>query len=148
MCPDCQFEYFHNTASAAAAIICCGDEMLLTVRAQDPEKGQLDLPGGFVDHNESIEDALTRELKEELGLHITNWQYFYSGANTYPYKGVLYHTCDVVFVSRLSKKPEIKADAAEIAEYKWIKFDEIDSDKIAFASLRKAVEKFLAKAKI
>lgn len=143
LCNRCQFEYFHNTASAVGAIICCADEMLFTVRAQDPHKGKLDLPGGFVDHNESLEVALSRELKEELDVTIDNWQYFYSGANTYLYKDVLYHTCDVVFVCQLPHKPCLTADIAEITEFKWLKFDEIDCERIAFASLRKAVQKFL-----
>ncbi|WP_233267316.1 NUDIX domain-containing protein [Paraglaciecola sp. L3A3] len=143
LCAECQFEYFHNTAAAVAAIICCDDEILLTVRAKDPEKGQLDLPGGFVDHNESLEQALSRELKEELAADIVNWQYFYSGANTYHYKDLLYHTCDVVFVSYLTEKPKLNADVAEIAGYQWIKISEFDTSRIAFASLRKAIDQFI-----
>ncbi|MDU0353977.1 NUDIX domain-containing protein [Paraglaciecola aquimarina] len=142
LCLECQFEYFHNTAAAVAAIICCDDEILLTVRAQEPEKDQLDLPGGFVDHNETLEEALSRELKEELSVDITNWQYFYSGANTYHYKDVIYQTCDVVFVCHLTEKPILNADVAEIAAYQWVRVDELDSSRIAFVSLRKAIEQF------
>ena len=44
------------------------NELLLSVRGIEPKKGMLDAFGGFVDGVEFIEDALTRELSEELGL--------------------------------------------------------------------------------
>ena len=54
----------------------------------------LDLPGGFVDENERLEEALQREVKEELGISIDNWKYLTSQANRYLYKGIAYPTCD------------------------------------------------------
>lgn len=43
-------------------------QVLLIQRAQDPFQGQYALPGGFVDINESLEEAAHRELAEETGL--------------------------------------------------------------------------------
>jgi NADH pyrophosphatase NudC (nudix superfamily) len=143
VCGVCKFEYFHNTAAAVAAIVCCADEILFTTRAQDPEKGKLDLPGGFVDHNESLEQALTRELQEELGLNLSNWQYFCSGSNSYHYKGIIYKTCDTIFVTHLAHKPAINKDPSEIADYKWIAKNQINTSDIAFSSLQQALEKYL-----
>lgn len=69
-CEHCQFTYFHNTASAVLAVICCGDEVLVAERGRNPSKGMLDFPGGFVDYDESLEQALYRELQEELAFSL------------------------------------------------------------------------------
>ena len=42
----------------------------MTVRGIEPEKGKLDLPGGFVEVGEHPRDALAREAKEELGVEV------------------------------------------------------------------------------
>lgn len=43
---------------------------LVTVRAREPEKGRLDVPGGFLDVGEDPIQGLKREVKEEVGLDI------------------------------------------------------------------------------
>jgi NAD+ diphosphatase len=57
--------------------------MLMVQRAQQPSKGKLDFPGGFVDYNGSNEQALITELLEELQLPIDNMEYLFSYPNRY-----------------------------------------------------------------
>ena len=58
-------------ACRCAAVDCvalAGGKIVLVRRGRDPEKGKLALPGGFVEPDETIEQACLRELKEETGL--------------------------------------------------------------------------------
>ena len=45
-----------------------GAEVLLIRRGQDPDRGRLALPGGFVEYGENPDDCVLRELAEETGL--------------------------------------------------------------------------------
>ncbi len=52
------------------AIIVEQDQVLLLKRLKDPEAGCWSIAGGAVDFGETIEDAIKRELKEELAVDI------------------------------------------------------------------------------
>ncbi len=105
ICLNCHFCYFHNVATAVGAVIRHGTEILLAVRGREPARGMLDLPGGFTDPGESLEQALQREMKEELGVEFSNPRYLFSFANTYVYADVVYQTTDAIFEFRLKQKP-------------------------------------------
>jgi 8-oxo-dGTP diphosphatase len=46
------------------------DSILLIKKARGPYKGMYDLPGGSPNENETNEETLTREIKEETGIDI------------------------------------------------------------------------------
>lgn len=137
---DCGFHYFHNVAAAVAAILQCGDEILVTRRAREPGKGQLDFPGGFVDPAESLEQALRRELHEELGLEIAGLpcHWLGSASNRYPYDGIRYHTCDSYFHLPLAAKPAILGQD-DVAEAFWLPLTELAPTDFAFDSSRQGL---------
>ena len=145
VCESCHFEYFHNTATAVAALVQWQGKLLLTRRARNPGKDMLDLPGGFVDHNESLEEALSRELQEELALDISHWRYVCSRPNTYQYNGITYKTCDCAFEATLSQQPEITVAEDEISELIWALPADIRLEDIAFPSIRNLVGGWIAK---
>src|SRR5208337_2974402 len=98
-CPVCHFRYYINACSAVAVILVQADgSIILTRRKFEPRMGFLDLPGGFVDPGERAEDAVKRELKEELGIDIEAMRFLGSFPNRYEYREITYFTLDMAFV--------------------------------------------------
>ena len=54
------------------AIIIKNNKIALIKKASGGYKGKLDLPGGGIEHTETVEEALERELMEEAGVSILN----------------------------------------------------------------------------
>lgn len=144
-CSLCDFVYFHNVAAAVGAVIVCEGKILLVERAQQPSKGKLDFPGGFVDCNESNEQALKRELLEELQLPIKDMQYLFSFPNRYLYEHVLYSTLDSFFEIRLQAKPALVLQQEEVSRYCWLDITSVDVKQLAFASGQNAFAEYLRK---
>ncbi len=145
-CSDCDFVLYHNIAAAVALVFTFEDKILFTERNVDPDKGKLDLPGGFIDPNETAEEAACREISDELGLTITlnDLTYVTTSPNNYLYKNVPYRTMDIFYECQL-KSDVISINAAdEIKSLTWIKRSEIDLNKIGFVSIRKVIgERYL-----
>ena len=146
VCSDCDFTYYHNVASAVAAIIVYQEKVLFTTRAQAPGLGFLDLPGGFVDPNESLEQALSREIKEELAVNISDWQYLCSQPNIYLSKNIEYRTLDSIFISQQKDPLDCVLQASEISKVTWLKPEQINFEQIAFPSIKAALQTYLDKA--
>lgn len=143
-CADCHFVLYLNAAAAVAVILLQKEKIVFMRRAKDPGKGLLDLPGGFAEYGESLEEAIQREVSEELGVAMSGLQYFGSHANQYHYKGITYHTCDAVFTARLRDDQKIKSNEESTA-IEWLASDKVPLDEIAFASLREMVRRYSRK---
>jgi 8-oxo-dGTP pyrophosphatase MutT (NUDIX family) len=143
LCTLCGFVYFHNVAAAVCAVIVCDQQILLVQRAQRPSKGKLDFPGGFVDYNESNEQALTRELLEELQLPIDNMRYLFSYPNRYLYQDVLYSTLDSFFEIHLHTKPALVLQYEEVSRYLWLDVSSVNVKELAFVSGQNALAAYL-----
>ncbi|WP_318443721.1 NUDIX hydrolase [Photobacterium leiognathi] len=141
-CTHCQFTYFHNPAAAVMVAITVEDELLIAIRGREPGLGGWDLPGGFVDPDESLEQAAVREIQEELGLTIDTLDYQGSFSNTYCYKYVEYKTCDTFFICQLPTKPTLIAQD-DVAEVMWVNKRNIELERFAFLSTRQAVSLWL-----
>lgn len=141
-CGGCGFTLYLNCAAAVAVILECQGEILFGVRKHEPEQGKLDLPGGFVDPGETVEDAARRELKEELGIDLPSLSYLFSFPNTYLYRGIEYDTLDLIFLAQFDRKPEIRP-ADDLEDALWISRDQIEYEKIGFPSIRRAIRRYL-----
>ncbi len=146
LCDDCGFTYYHNIAAAVAIVFTFEDKVLFTVRNVDPDKGKWDLPGGFIDPNETAEEAASREIKEELGIEISTSElkYITTSPNNYLYKNVPYRTMDIFYECPLKSDVISITAEDEIQELIWVKRSEIDLNQIGFVSIRKVIgEKYL-----
>lgn len=114
-------------------------------RARDPEKDKWDLPGGFVDTNESLEEALIREADEELKLELTKDQirYFNSYPDRYLFQRVNYHVLSGVFIVRIPDGVSLKPND-DISEAHYFPLDQLPFKEIAFESMKQAVQDFIA----
>ncbi len=147
VCRACDFVLYFNTATAVAGLITNEQgQLMVVVRGYEPKKGMLDLPGGFVNSGENAEEAMQREIREELGLDVTDLNYFCSQANEYLYRGFLYHTVDIVFLCQVNTLQQARA-ADDVAEIRWLAPTEVNLDDFGFISLQKAIRKYLATLK-
>lgn len=65
-----------KTINAVAAIICKNDLIFATQRGYGEFKGQWEFPGGKIEEGEALEDAIIREIHEELNTEIVIDEYF------------------------------------------------------------------------
>lgn len=136
----CKFIFFQNIAAAVGVIIVYNEKIVMTVRAEDPAKKLLDLPGGFVNPNENLERAAKREVKEELNIEIDDLAYLCSAPNTYLYENIEYLTLDSIFVSYPDSIDEIDIDKKEIEAYRLVNLEELNSADVAFPSVRTGIQ--------
>ncbi len=132
-CDHCGYRYFHNVAVAVSLLLQVDGQLLLTRRARDPAAGLLDFPGGFVDQEERLEEALRREVAEELGLAVDPAALSYggSGHNRYRFEEVTYLTADVFFSLELPERPVLRC-ADDVAAAEWYPLDAIPDAELAF----------------
>lgn len=139
-CSACDLTLFFNpTVAAGAFIYDSQNRALFIVRAREPAKGKLAIPGGFIDFGETAEEALRREVREEVGLEIEAIQYLVSCPNRYEYRGVVYPVCDLIFTAR-AIAPESAQSLDGVAEYQWRSLADVSPDDLAFPSIRRGWE--------
>lgn len=141
-CPACGFRYFINSATAVGGFIFHGERLILAVRGEEPQKGKLDLPGGFVEFDEAADDGLRREIHEELGIAVTDLAYLASAPNNYLFSGVLYKVTDIFYTCRADDISHIGA-RDDVAEFRLVDPRSVDPAELAFPSVRTAFAKLL-----
>ena len=141
-CTECGYVYFHNTAAAVAGIIEVAGGIVLTVRAREPRNGWYDLPGGFIDYSETAEVGLRREIREELGVDVTDLRYYGSFPNTYTFRKVTYHTCDMFYTCRCTDADPVFVPSEEIEGYEVVPVNRLPYDRMAFASMAGVLRRY------
>lgn len=134
-CSACGLKYYINPAPAVAVILQYPDgRIVLSRRKHNPMQGTFDLPGGFVEINERIEDTVMREIFEELSVTVTRMNYIGSFPNEYVYKGISYFTCDLAFVCPIPEDTELHP-ADDVSEAIIIQPKDINYQQLSFPSI-------------
>ena len=142
-CADCGYVYYFKSSAATVALIMNErNELLVCRRAKEPAKGTLDLPGGFIDMNETAEEGIAREVKEETGMDVIQTDYLFSLPNLYLYSGFTVHTLDLFFRCTVKDTQHYRPmdDAADLY---FLPLNRINPEDFGLGSIRKGVERFL-----
>ncbi len=103
-----------------AAIIKDQDKILATQRGYGEFKGRWEFPGGKVEAGETKEEALKREIREELGVEIEIDRFVYTVDYDYPH----FHLTMHCYLSRVT------AGKIELLEHQagaWLGASDLDS---------------------
>ncbi len=136
--------YFGPVAAVAGLILDDEGRILLVRRARNPGKHQWGLPGGFVDHGETAEEALAREVLEETQLTLIHHELLTTGPNRYTHTGTTADVLDMFFLCRVKSTYPIVLARNELCEYRWCIPDAEILGNMAFPSNRIAVELWLS----
>ncbi|TNF39204.1 MAG: 8-oxo-dGTP diphosphatase MutT, partial [Gammaproteobacteria bacterium] len=115
--PDINDSYVHV---AVAVVTNANGEVLLSLRPAHVHQGGLwEFPGGKVEHDESLLDALRREIREELGIYVENALPLMRICHKYPDKSVL---LDVCCINSYNGVPQ----GLEGQQIRWVKIEQLD----------------------
>ncbi|MNM62399.1 NADH pyrophosphatase [compost metagenome] len=110
-CEACGMLAYPRISPAMMVLIRKGDQVLLAMHKHSPSQRFSPL-AGFLEAGESIEEAVHREVMEEVGLRVHNLQYFMSQSWPFPHSLMIAFTADYL-------DGEIRLDENEIAEARW-----------------------------
>ncbi|MGI0049753.1 MAG: NUDIX domain-containing protein [Nitrososphaera sp.] len=119
---------YRNPTPTVDVILQRDTKVLMIRRKKDPFKGQLALPGGFVNEGETAEDAMKREAMEETSLEVEPIDIL--GVYSDPKRDPRKHIMTVVFVGIILGGPAKAGDDA--ASIEWVELADIEKKQVAF----------------
>lgn len=139
----CNFKFYQSSKPTASAIITNDKgQILLSVRSIEPQKGKIDIIGGFLENGEDPIEGLKREVREELGVEIKVMKIIGIFIDKYMYDKRLddIYTFNVFYEAKIiSGKPK---PADDISEVIWVDKNTVPWDKLAFKNTRLALKKY------
>jgi len=111
VCPDCGLTWYPRISPCVIVLVTRGDELLLA-RSPRFRDGMYSTLAGFIEPGESAEDALRREVREEVAVEVGAIRYF--GSQPWPFPGQLM----LGFLAEYASG-EIAIDGHEICDAGW-----------------------------
>jgi 8-oxo-dGTP diphosphatase len=119
---------YRNPTPTADIILQRDSKILMVRRKKDPFKGQLALPGGFINEGETAEEAARREAIEETTLEVEPIEIL--GVYSDPKRDPRKHIMSIVFVGIIVGGSDKAGDDAESIE--WVELGTIEKQEMAF----------------
>lgn len=138
ICPACGLSLYPRISPSMIVLIEKEDKILLARSPHFPP-GRYGLVAGFIEVGESIEDAVHREVQEEVGIKVKNLRYF--GSQPWPFPDSLMIGFFADYASG-----EIQVDNVEIVEAGWYRFDNLPSSPPSVSIARKLIDHFVVEA--
>ncbi|KXK08955.1 MAG: Bifunctional NMN adenylyltransferase/Nudix hydrolase [candidate division WS6 bacterium OLB21] len=119
-------KYLDRVLTVDCLVVNSEGKVLFVTRAAEPYKNYLALPGGYMNFDETAEQAVIREVKEETGIILDKVEMFavYDDPKRDPKQRV-----SILFIAFADGIPKA-ADDAHKAEF--LEVDKIDPTKLAF----------------
>lgn len=135
VCQSCEFVFYQDPKVASCTIPVFGGGILLVRRAVNPGWGRWVFPGGYMERDETVEEAAIRETREEVNLDVRLTRL----VGVYSYRTpvvVVVYACDV-----LGGQIQINHESLEARTFLP---QEIPWQELAFPSTRDGLRDFLA----
>jgi len=133
-CDRCGYRQYPRINPCIIALITRGDEVLLA-RNANFKAGYFSCIAGFIEPGESGEQAVAREIMEEVGVQVKNIRYKSSQSWPFPHSLMLGFICDY-------EGGEIKVDGHEIVEAKWGRLEDFPLKPGGFAISGQLMQRF------
>ena len=117
-CPECGASHFPRTDPAVIMLITDDQDRALLARNPAWPEGRFSTLAGFVEPGESLEDAVRREVREEVG--VTVGDVTYGASQPWPFPASL-----MLGFFGTATETTIEVDHDEIAEAAWVTRDEL-----------------------
>lgn len=137
-CDGCGNEIFPRINPAVIVGVYHGDEIIFT-RYADREYKRYALIAGFAEFGETIEQTVRREVMEEVGIEVTNLQYYKS--QPWGFSGSLL----LGFFAEAVGDLTIQREEEELSEAFWIKRGDIKLDQEEISLTREMMQVFKEK---
>ena len=135
-CPRCQLVVYPRITPAIIVLVRRGDEALLARGARFPLPFYSTL-AGFSEIGESLEQTLSREVREEVGIEVTNLRYFGSQPWPFPNSLMLGFTAD-------HASGELRIDPGEIVDAQWFTIDALPNVPPPVSIARRLIDAWIA----
>lgn len=137
VCRPCGMQSYPRLSPAVITLIEDGERMLLA-RSPHFAPGVYSTLAGFVEPGESLEEAVIREVREEVGVELTDVRYFSSQPWPFP------NSLMIGFVAQYAGG-EIRIQEGEIEDAGWFTVDNLPLLPSPMSIARSLVEDFLAR---
>jgi NAD+ diphosphatase len=136
-CPKCQLHSYPRISPSIIVLIEKGRDILLARSPHFPP-GRYSILAGFIEPGETAEQAVAREVFEEVGIHLKNIQYVRSQPWPFPHSLMLGFTAEY-------ESGEITIDGVEIEDAHWYNIHNLPDLPLSASIARWLINSFIEK---